>query len=244
LETIVVGGHDLGKIGRTLFFRQGRGGKGFVIHPLKHAGQCREKGIVEHHDIPATAPVILQGLFADLFGREVGLHLLIEQLPVGIAETVDTLFHVSHDQVIPVMRQAFFNQRTEVIPLHPAGVLELVYHIMVDVRTGLFIDEGGIAPTDHLIQQFGRVGYQHHILFFPVSRDLAGNIRQDSQCIVIAHNLTGRIIGGQITEQGDNAFDTVVQPVFKSTSDDLPGAERGRLRKASVQVVCQADKGG
>ncbi len=47
---------------------------------------------------------------------------------------------------------------------------------MIYVRTRLLVDKGGVAATDDLIQQLGRIGDQHHILFFPVRGDLPGDI--------------------------------------------------------------------
>ena len=140
------------------------------------------------------------------------------------------------------MCKALFDQRTEVVPLHSAGVLKLVYHIVIDMRTGLLINERSVATPDHLIQQLGRVGNQHHIFFFPVGGYLAGHIGQNPQGIIITDNFTGGIISGQIIEQGNNPFDTIVQAILESTSDDLPGTERNRFRETAVQVIRQTDK--
>ena len=242
LETFIIGGHDLSEKSRSLFLAQGRDGQRFIIDSLQDTRKCRKKGIVKLHDIPATTPVILQRLFMDFFGGKVGLYLFVQQLPVRVTETVDTLFHISYDQIIPAMCKALFDQRTEVVPLHSAGVLKLVYHIMVDMCTGFFIDERSIAAFNHLTEQFGRVGNQHHIFFFPISGYLAGHIGQDPQRIIITDNFTGGIIGSQITEQGNNSFDAIVQTILKGTSDDLPGTERNRFRETAVQIIRQTDK--
>ena len=86
------------------------------------------------------------------------------------------MLHIANDQVRPTIRQTLLHQGPEIIPLHAAGILELIDHIMIYVRTRLLVDKGGVAATDDLIQQLGRIGDQHHILFFPVRGDLPGDI--------------------------------------------------------------------
>ena len=78
------------------------------------------------------------------------MYLLIQQCPVRVPKAVDALFHITNDQVVFTLRQALLHERTEIVPLHTAGVLELINHIMVNLRTGLLIDEGGITAMDHL----------------------------------------------------------------------------------------------
>ena len=54
--------------------------------------------------------------------------------------------------------------------------MELIDHIMIYVRTRFLVDKGGVTAADDLIQQLGRIGDQHDILFFPVRGDLPGDI--------------------------------------------------------------------
>ena len=140
------------------------------------------------------------------------------------------------------MCQTFFYQRTEVIPLHTAGILELVDHIMIHMRTGLLIDKRSIASADHLIQQFRRIGDQHDILIFAVRGDLTGDIRQDSQCIIITDNFSGGIISSQIGKQGDDLLDAIIQPLFKYTADNLARPRRSRFSETALQVISQTDE--
>ena len=86
------------------------------------------------------------------------------------------MFHVANDQIRPAIRQTLLHQGAEVIPLHAAGILELIDHIMIYVRTRFLVDKGGVTAADDLIQQLGRIGHQHDILFFPVRGDLPGDI--------------------------------------------------------------------
>ena len=237
LITFRISRHDLCQIGGTLFFTQRRGQQAFVIYALQDTGDSGEERIIKFNDIPAATPVFLQCFFPNFFLREIGLHLFIQQFPVGVAEAVDTLFYVSHNQIGPVVCQAFFDQRTEVVPLHAAGVLKFINHIMIDVRTGLFVDEWGVAASDHFIQQLGRIGNQHDILFLPIGGYLAGNVGQDTQRIIITYDFTGRIISGQIREQGDDTFDTIIQTVFKNTTDDLTHSYRSCFGKTAFQII-------
>ena len=66
------------------------------------------------------------------------------------------------------------------MPLHGAGILKLVDHVMVDPRAGLLIDKGCVAPVDHPAQQIGRIGDEHHVLLFPIIGQLTGDIHQDT----------------------------------------------------------------
>ena len=58
------------------------------------------------------------------------------------------------------------------MPLHGACVLKFVDHVMFDTRSRLFVDKGNIATVDDPVQQLGRIGNQHTVLFFAPLPDL------------------------------------------------------------------------
>ncbi|OAV67266.1 hypothetical protein Barb4_02538 [Bacteroidales bacterium Barb4] len=78
----------------------GRGyGKPLVIRFLQQGRGGGKERIVEGNDMPATAVVLFQRFLRHLRRGEVLAHLLVQQFPVGIAESVDALFDIAHNQV-------------------------------------------------------------------------------------------------------------------------------------------------
>ena len=151
-----------------------------IIKTLQKQRSDREQGIIKRDDMTATPPIISQCLLAGQLRREILPYLLVQQFPVGVPEAIDTLLHVANDQVCLAPREAIPQQWEEIMPLHGAGILKFVDHVMVDPRAGLLIDKGCVAPVDHPAQQIGRIGDEHHVLLFPIIGQLTGDIHQDT----------------------------------------------------------------
>ncbi len=244
LPAPVVGVGDLREEGGA----RGRAERGalqrLVVERLQDRRGGGEEGVVEVHDPAAASPIVRQGLLAALLRPEIGADALVQQRPVRVAEAVDALFHVADDQVRPAIRQALRHQGAEVVPLHAAGVLELVDHVVVHARTGLLVDEGGVAAADDLVQQLGRIGDQQDVLLLAVSGDLAGDVGQDPQRVGVTHDLAGRVIGRQVGEEGDDALHAGVQPLRVGAADGLPQVGRRRAGGIGLGVVRQRPEGG
>ena len=172
------------------------------------------------------------------------MYLLIEQGPVGVPEAIDALFHVAHDQVLLALRQALLHEGAEVAPLHPAGVLKLVDHVMVDLRAGFLIDKGGVAALDHLAQQFVGVGDEHDVVLRPVGTDLAGNVCQDAQRIIITDNLLGGEIIGSVVIALNQLFHAVIQSRLHRLDDLPPQLRAGFFRGIGFRLIHQFAEGG
>ena len=169
-------------ITETLFLLIAKRGRvqRLIIKTLQKQRGDREQGVIERDDMTATPPVISQCLLAGQLRREILPYLLVQQFPVGVPEAIDALLHVAHDQVCLAPREAIPQQWEKIMPLHGAGILKLVDHVMVDPRAGLLIDKGCVAPVDHPAQQIGRIGDEHHVLLFPIIGQLTGDIHQDT----------------------------------------------------------------
>ena len=76
---------------------------------------------------------------------------MLEQTPVGVAETIDTLLDITHDEVVSLIALAFSNERHEVFPLQCAGILKLINHIVTKVLSEAFVDEWCILSVDDLV---------------------------------------------------------------------------------------------
>ena len=78
---------------------------------------------------------------------------LVKYIPVAASPSVDALFDVAHQQALAARSQFLEEEFLEVLPLHSAGVLKLVYHHMVDVGAYLLEDEWRIVSLHHLAEQ-------------------------------------------------------------------------------------------
>ena len=70
---------------------------------------------------------------------------VLQDVPVPVAEAVDALLDVPHEQVGTARREALQQEHLEVFPLQFRGVLELVNHDVAEERAHPFEDEGSIA---------------------------------------------------------------------------------------------------
>ena len=118
-----------------------------------------EEGIVEVHHRGATSPVPLQSGLLGLKMPEL-LVCSLENLPVTSPPSVYALLHVAHQQTVSSAGQVLYQQITKVGPLHPAGILELIYHDMVELCASSLQDEGCITAFHHLAEQDRRAAEQ------------------------------------------------------------------------------------
>ena len=63
------------------------------------------------------------------------------------------------------LRQSFGQQEAEVVPLHAAGVLKLVYHHVANAAAQLFIDERAVSLGHQVVQQCVGVCQQETVCF-------------------------------------------------------------------------------
>ena len=175
LPTVRIGPEDAPAIERTTLRRQRRLGQSHVVSLLQPRGEEGEKRVVELHHATEAAPVLGQRTLRDA-GREIEADALVEQGPVRVAEAVDALLHVAHDQVVVARAETVGHQRAEVAPLQRTGVLKLVDEIMPDARASLLVNEGDIAAVDDAREQFGGVGDEHAVLLVASTANLAGDV--------------------------------------------------------------------
>ena len=147
-----------------------------IIYYLKQLRYNGKQSIVKFNNIPTASPVFGQCFLRELRRGKITPNLLVEQCPVRIAKTVNTLLNVSHYQVGASISEAFFEQRPEVTPLHGTCVLKFIDHVMFDTCSCLFVNKRNITTVDNFAQQLGRIGNQHAIFFFAPLPDLLFDI--------------------------------------------------------------------
>ena len=126
-------------------------------------GGCKtEETVVEFHYCGRTSPIALHNF--RIRSRETGLHTLVEQLPVRIAEAVYALLDVSDYEIFVVVRIAFLQQRQEIHPLYIGGVLELVQQEMLETYAHLLVHERRIAASYDVLEDSVGVVQAHHVL--------------------------------------------------------------------------------
>ena len=87
-----------------------------------------------------------------------------QNLPFPIAPAVDALLHIADNQIAPIgAAHQLIDQRMEILPLLIGGVLELVYHYMVQRRANLLEYEIGVStiiPVHQISQEWSRMRQQ------------------------------------------------------------------------------------
>ena len=130
----------------------------FLLHIVVGRHLCclrslLEEGVVEEDDVCVGAEIGVQRLHVHHL-RGVGKLLLDvgQQAPIAVAPAVDALLHVAYNEVLSVLAaHRLLQQHLEVLPLHGAGVLELVNHDMFQLRAYLLEDKGRVAAVNQLM---------------------------------------------------------------------------------------------
>ena len=197
-------------IGVTQLFRAR--GVEFLLLFVFLAGGLSKEGVVEVDDVALGAVV---GLQRQNVHHLVGMGELavdgIQQPPVTGAPAVDALLDVANDEVLGVrMAHALLQQHLEVLPLHGGGVLELVYHDVLQLRAYLLEDEWRVAVLDERVQQLLRVAEQESVGLFVHQPHLPLDASQQPKLVEVAQDEVGRleqpVLAGTVfhglTEQG------------------------------------------
>ena len=128
------------------------GSRGVILTDALVLHLCgrREEGIVEVDDVALRAVVRVQRTHVQLLVGPGELAVdSVEQAPVARTPAVYALLHIAHDEVLGVhMAHALLQQYLEVLPLHGGGVLELVYHHVLQLRAYLLKDKRRVAVFD------------------------------------------------------------------------------------------------
>ena len=104
-------------------------------------GSSFEECIIEIDDVFCRTIVCIQGLDIKSLVSKLLLYI-VKQSPVTRAPAVNALLYITHNEVACIlMTHGFIEQYFEVLPLYGAGVLKLVYHDMLQLRTYLLKDK-------------------------------------------------------------------------------------------------------
>ena len=72
---------------------------------------------------------------------KIGIHLFAEQTTISPTPAINTLLNISHNKIVMPIAEGFFKQRSEVVILQSARILELINHIAINLRTKFLVDE-------------------------------------------------------------------------------------------------------
>ena len=124
-------------------------------HIVEGLGEELKERIIELHHMQIAAIIrILRRVIAmdmDIIA-EILRHLLADEGRVCISESIDALFGIADDQIAMRLAEALPHERREVLPLHSAGILELIDQEMIEPSAYSFIYKRSIAIADHLIE--------------------------------------------------------------------------------------------
>ena len=103
-------------------------------HIVEGLGEKLKERIIELHHMQIAAIIrILRRVIAmdmDIIAK-ILRHLLADEGRVGISESIDALFGIADDQIAMRLAEALPHERREVLPLHSAGILELIDQEMI-----------------------------------------------------------------------------------------------------------------
>ena len=111
-----------------------------------------DHGVVETYDERQASTVVGEVLLQDIFRAEIFGDLRVENPPVAAPPSVDRLFDVSDDEYGNAvgLRHRISEQRQEIPPFAPGGILELVDHEVFEPAADLFVNERGLVVLDEL----------------------------------------------------------------------------------------------
>ncbi len=89
-----------------------------------------------------------------------------EQVGVGVAEAVDALLLVADYKVFVAVREAFHQQRPQIVPLHTRCVLHLVDEEVAQIVAEALVDERGLVVVDDVAEQGIGVGQEYYVVVF------------------------------------------------------------------------------
>ena len=155
-----------------------------------------EEGVVEEDDVCVGAVIGVQRLHVH---HLLGVGKLVfdagQQAPVAVAPAVDALLHIAHDEVLGILAaHRVLQQHLEVLPLHGAGVLELVYHDMFQLRAYLLEDEGRVAAVYQFVKELLRVAQQEAVLLLVQLAHLLLDAAQESQLREMGQREVGALV--------------------------------------------------
>ena len=96
--------------------------------------------------------------------RELPAQYAVQQIPVRVSPSVDTLLDIAHYQVHIPCRIAVGKKRMEVVPLDAGSILKLIQEEVVEPDTYLFINERSIATVNDTAQNSIGIIQAHDIL--------------------------------------------------------------------------------
>ena len=128
-----------------------------VLH-AQHVGKNGEKCVVPLDYVAGTSPIGVRlyvvALRHDGLFWKIPINLFLQQSRVGVAEPVDTLFHVADNQAVVVACQTVDHERTHVFPLHLRCVLKLVDEEMFQPYADTFVNERCVVFADDFFEHF------------------------------------------------------------------------------------------
>ena len=151
--------------------------------------QRLEEGVVEPHHLGRAPPVVAQSVLPASVRSQIGLDTAVQQLPVRPPPSVDTLLHIPYGHAEVPRIHAVGYKRTEIAPLHPGCVLELVQQIVVYPAAHLLIYKRCIAAVYYIRQELRGIREQHQIVAAAVIPHSAFYVTQDAHDSQIAQNL-------------------------------------------------------
>ncbi len=101
-------------VGVLLFIRITR----LVIAILQNASRVLKEQIVKLNNLSITSPVGVQHMLFNILRCDIHIHLLFQQTPVRVPETIYALFYITHNKVEVARCETLIHQRFEIIPLH------------------------------------------------------------------------------------------------------------------------------
>ena len=161
-------------------------------NPVERLRRELVESVVKLHYRPGTSPVRRKALFVS-HRTELRLQLRIQEIPVRIPPPVNTLLHVAHDKIRVAVGHTVLQQRSEILPLNPGRILELIQQEMIEPHPQLLVYERSIASVNDAFQYGVRIIQTQHILLF--HQRIEGKIQfsTESQRIYLRPKNHGRV---------------------------------------------------
>ena len=159
-------------------------------HPIENRGSIFKESIVEFDYIPEASVVAVKCFHTAL--SKFSLNLARHHPPVGTAPAVDALLHIADKQILLPLRDTILDERSEIVPLNPGGVLELIQEEMLETHSQLLVDERSVRAVDYIPQNHIGIVQTQHVLLLHQSTELPIKVSGDTQFIQNQRDFGGR----------------------------------------------------
>ena len=151
------------------------------IKSIKCLCCCIEEVVIEPYDVRQASVISIQHRL--LISIKLRRNCFIKKFPVRPSPAIDTLLHITNNEILTSLRLTVLQKRAEISPLHFGSVLKLIQKKMFESYSQFLINERSIRTINDVPEKSIRIIDAKHILFLHQFLKSSGQFRSHSKAI-------------------------------------------------------------